>query len=59
VIFLTRAQNALTEKERELLLYLKKELNPGKDKELLQSLKKELRRVAVRSHKQSLCGIIY
>ena len=27
VIFLTHAQNALTEKERELLLYLKKELN--------------------------------
>jgi len=33
VIFLTHAQNALTEKERELLLYLKKELNPGKDDE--------------------------
>ncbi len=59
VIFLTHAQNALTEKERELLLYLKKELNPGKDKELLQYLKKELRQVVVRSHKQSLCGIIY
>ncbi|MGB7892236.1 MAG: dynamin family protein [Microcoleus sp.] len=29
VIFLTHAQNALTEKERELLLYLKKELNYG------------------------------
>ncbi len=31
VIFLTSAQNTLTEKERELLLYLKKELNYGKD----------------------------
>jgi len=31
VIFLTHAQNALTEKERELLLYLKKELNYGND----------------------------
>jgi len=29
VIFLTHAQNALTEKERELLLYLNKELNYG------------------------------
>ena len=29
VIFLTHAQNALTEKERELLLYLKNELNYG------------------------------
>ena len=29
VIFLTHAQNTLTEKERELLLYLKKELNYG------------------------------
>ncbi|MBE9162407.1 dynamin family protein [Tychonema sp. LEGE 06208] len=33
VIFLTHAQMALTEKERELLLYLKQELNPGKDDE--------------------------
>lgn len=31
VIFLTSAQNTLTEKERELLLYLKKELNYDKD----------------------------
>ncbi len=29
VIFLTHAQNALTEKERELLLYLNKEINYG------------------------------
>ncbi|MEG4014638.1 MULTISPECIES: dynamin family protein [unclassified Microcoleus] len=33
VIFLTHAQNTLTQKERELLLYLKQELNPGKDDE--------------------------
>ncbi|MEG4584861.1 dynamin family protein [Microcoleus sp. MOSTC5] len=32
VIFLTHAQNALTEKERELLLYLKKELNYANDR---------------------------
>jgi len=38
VIFLTHAQNALTEKERELLLYLKKELNPGKDDEPAKSI---------------------
>jgi ribosome-binding ATPase YchF (GTP1/OBG family) len=38
VIFLTHAQNALTEKERELLLYLKKELNPGKDDEGAKSI---------------------
>ncbi|MBD2043122.1 dynamin family protein [Microcoleus sp. FACHB-672] len=38
VIFLTHAQNALTEKERELLLYLKKELNPGKDDEGVKSI---------------------
>ncbi len=38
VIFLTHAQNALTEKERELLLYLKKELNPGKDGEAAKSI---------------------
>lgn len=38
VIFLTHAQNALTEKERELLLYLKKELNPGKDDEAAKSI---------------------
>ncbi|MCU0541015.1 MAG: dynamin family protein [Oscillatoriaceae cyanobacterium Prado104] len=38
VIFLTHAQNALTEKERELLLYLKKELNPGKDGEGAKSI---------------------
>jgi len=31
VIFLTHAQNALTENERKLLLYLKKELNSGND----------------------------
>ena len=38
VIFLTNAQNALTEKERELLLYLKKELNPGKDDEAAKNI---------------------
>src|SRR4028118_787548 len=38
VIFLTHAQNALTEKERELLLYLKKELNPGKDDEAARNI---------------------
>ncbi|MEG3966782.1 dynamin family protein [Microcoleus sp. T2B6] len=38
VIFLTHAQNALTEKERELLLYLKKELNQGKDNEAAKSI---------------------
>ncbi len=38
VIFLTHAQNALTEKERELLLYLKKELNSGKDDEGVKSI---------------------
>ncbi|CBN59245.1 MULTISPECIES: dynamin family protein [Kamptonema] len=38
VIFLTHAQNALTEKERELLLYLKKELNPGNDNEPAKSI---------------------
>ncbi|MBD1936296.1 dynamin family protein [Microcoleus sp. FACHB-68] len=38
VIFLTHAQNALTEKERELLLYLKKELNPGKNDEGVKSI---------------------
>jgi uncharacterized tellurite resistance protein B-like protein/GTPase SAR1 family protein len=38
VIFLTHAQNVLTEKERELLLYLKKELNPGKDDESAKSI---------------------
>jgi uncharacterized tellurite resistance protein B-like protein len=38
VIFLTHAQNALTEKERELLLYLKKELNPGKDGEAARNI---------------------
>ncbi len=38
VIFLTHAQNALTEKERELLLYLKQELNPGKDDEAAKSI---------------------
>jgi Predicted GTPases len=38
VIFLTHAQNALTEKERELLLYLKKELNQGKDGEGAKSI---------------------
>ena len=38
VIFLTHAQNALTEKERELLLYLKKELNPGKDDEAAKNI---------------------
>ncbi|WP_293352622.1 MULTISPECIES: dynamin family protein [unclassified Microcoleus] len=38
VIFLTHAQNALTEKERELLLYLKKELNQGKDGEAAKSI---------------------
>ncbi|HEY9298836.1 MAG TPA: dynamin family protein, partial [Phormidium sp.] len=38
VIFLTHAQNALTEKERELLLYLKKELNAGKDDEGAKSI---------------------
>lgn len=31
VIFLTNAQNALTENEKKLLLYLKKELNSGND----------------------------
>ncbi|MEZ2246441.1 MAG: dynamin family protein [Microcoleus sp.] len=38
VIFLTHAQNVLTEKERELLLYLKKELNSGKDDEGVKSI---------------------
>ena len=38
VIFLTHAQNLLTEKERELLLYLKKELNSGKDGEAAKSI---------------------
>ncbi|MBE9121738.1 dynamin family protein [Tychonema sp. LEGE 07199] len=38
VIFLTHAQNALTEKERELLLYLKKELNPDRDDEAAKSI---------------------
>ncbi len=38
VIFLTHAQNALTEKERELLLYLKKELNPGRDNEAAKNI---------------------
>lgn len=31
VVFLTHAQNALTEKERELLWYLKKELHPSNE----------------------------
>jgi len=38
VIFLTHAQNVLTEKERQLLLYLKKELNSGKDDEGVKSI---------------------
>ncbi|NJK73961.1 MAG: dynamin [Microcoleus sp. SU_5_6] len=38
VIFLTHAHMLLTEKERELLLYLKKELNPGKDDEAAKSI---------------------
>jgi uncharacterized tellurite resistance protein B-like protein len=38
VIFLTHAHMALTEKERELLLYLKKELNPGKDDEAARNI---------------------
>ncbi|MEG4119331.1 dynamin family protein [Microcoleus sp. N9_B4] len=38
VIFLTHAQMALTEKERELLLYLKKELNPGKNDEAAKNI---------------------
>jgi GTPase SAR1 family protein len=38
VIFLTHTQNALTEKERELLLYLKKELNPGNDDQPAKSI---------------------
>jgi GTPase SAR1 family protein len=38
VIFLTHAQNALTEKERELLSYLKKELHPGKESEGAKSI---------------------
>jgi uncharacterized tellurite resistance protein B-like protein/GTPase SAR1 family protein len=38
VIFLTHAHMVLTEKERELLLYLKKELNPGKDDEPAKSI---------------------
>jgi uncharacterized tellurite resistance protein B-like protein/GTPase SAR1 family protein len=38
VIFLTHAQNALTDKERELLFYLKKELNPGKDDEAARNI---------------------
>ncbi|MDQ2098869.1 MAG: dynamin family protein [Tychonema bourrellyi B0820] len=38
VIFLTNAQNALTKTERELLLYLKKKLNPGKDDEAAKNI---------------------
>ncbi len=38
VIFLTNAQNALTKTEQELLLYLKKELNPGKDDEAAKNI---------------------
>ncbi|MEG3978445.1 dynamin, partial [Microcoleus sp. herbarium8] len=38
VIFLTHAQNLLTEKERELLLYLKQELNPGKNDEAAKNI---------------------
>ncbi len=38
VIFLTNAKNVLTEKEQELLLYLKKELNPGKDHEAARNI---------------------
>lgn len=38
VIFLTHAQNILTEKERELLLYLKQELNPDRDDEAARNI---------------------
>jgi uncharacterized tellurite resistance protein B-like protein/GTPase SAR1 family protein len=38
VIFLTHAQNVLTEKERELLLYLKQELNPERDDEAARNI---------------------
>ncbi len=38
VIFLTHAHMVLTEKERELLLYLKQELNPGKDNEAAKNI---------------------
>ena len=38
VIFLTHAHMALTEKERELLLNLKKDLNPGKDHEAARNI---------------------
>lgn len=38
VIFLTHAQMALTETERKLLLYLKQELNPGKDHEAAKNI---------------------
>ncbi len=38
VIFLTNAQNALTKTEQELLLYLKKKLNPGKDDEAAKNI---------------------
>ena len=38
VIFLTHAHMALTEKERELLLNLKKDLNPGKDNEAARNI---------------------
>ncbi|MEG3850363.1 dynamin family protein [Microcoleus sp. herbarium19] len=38
VIFLTNAQNVLTKTERELLLDLKKKLNPGKDDEAAKNI---------------------
>ena len=38
MIFLTNAQNALTKTEQELLLYLKKKLNPGKDDEAAKNI---------------------
>ncbi|MEG4278239.1 dynamin family protein [Microcoleus sp. MON1_C1] len=38
VIFLTHAQNLLTEKERELLLYLKQKLNPERDDEAARNI---------------------
>jgi len=38
VIFLTHAQNLLTEKERELLLYLKQKLNPDRDDEAARNI---------------------
>ncbi|HBK99174.1 MAG TPA: dynamin [Microcoleaceae bacterium UBA10368] len=38
VIFLTHAHSVLTEKERELLLYLKKELNPDRDDEAARNI---------------------